>query len=247
LRSLEIKDLKKSFHGQSVLRGINLEIPAGQITVIIGGSGTGKSVLLKHIVGLVRPDSGQIFFDGINLFELGREEMNQVRMNFGMLFQDAALFDSMNVFENIAFPLRQHRKIGETELREIVKQKLRDINLSGIEEKYPSELSGGMRKRVGLARAIVLDPEVILYDEPTTGLDPVMAKAIDDLIVSTHQRLKATTVIISHDIHSSLRIANKIAMLHDGKVVAEGDPKSFLKSSNRVVTEFFEPVLRRDI
>jgi len=247
LRSLHIKNLVKSFNGQQVLKGINLEIPASQITVIIGGSGTGKSVLLKHIVGLVEPDSGEIFFDGLNLLELGRDEMNEVRMCFGMLFQDSALFDSMTVFENIAFPLRQHRKFSERELREIVKERLVDINLSGIEEKYPSELSGGMRKRVGLARAIVLDPEVILYDEPTTGLDPVMARAIDDLIVSTQQRLQATTIIISHDIHSSLRIANKIAMLHDGRVVAEGDPNSFLKSNNKVVTQFFEPVLRREI
>lgn len=242
---LEIRNLKKSFNGQRVLKGLNLKIPKGKITVIIGGSGTGKSVLLKHIIGLLQPDEGQILIDNQDVTRLDREEMKKLRMRFGMLFQDAALFDSMNVYENIAFPIREHRPMPESEIRRVVKEKLAEINLEGIENKMPSELSGGMRKRVGLARAIVLDPEIILYDEPTTGLDPVMSKAIDELIVSTQERLKATTIIISHDIHSTLRIANKIAMLHDGIVVAEGAPREFMNSKNVVVRSFLEPVLYR--
>lgn len=241
---LELVSLKKSFGKQQVLRGLNLKIHPGEITVIIGGSGQGKSVLLKHMVGLLYPDSGEILIDGKDMCTMDTEELRRVRMRFGLLFQDAALFDSMNVFENIAFPLREHTAYDEPTIHRIVKRKLEDIRLPGIELKFPSELSGGMRKRVGLARATVLNPEIILYDEPTTGLDPITTQAIDDLIVETQQSLKGTTIIISHDIPSTLRIANKIAMLHDGKIVAEGTPEEIIQSEMPIVQEFFNPVLK---
>jgi len=241
---LEIRDLQKSFAGQRVLKGLNLQIPAGQITVIIGGSGSGKSVMLKHIIGLIRPDFGEIRLDGENLFGMSPEKLKETRMRFGMLFQDAALFDSMSVYENIAFPLREHRpSMDEEQVAELVAQKLLQVGLPGVEHKMPSELSGGMRKRVGLARAIVLNPEIILYDEPTTGLDPVMSKAVDDLIVDTQRHLKGTTIIISHDIRATLRIANKVAMLHDGRIVAEGTPHEMAHSNIETVKNFIEPGL----
>lgn len=242
---LEVRNLKKSFNGQEVLRGLNVTFDRDCITVIIGGSGQGKSVFLKHLVGLIKPDSGEILLGGKNICSLERLELREVRKSFGLLFQDAALFDSMNVFENIAFPLIEHTDLKNNEIKRIVEEKLQQIRLPGIEEKMPNELSGGMRKRVGLARAIALDPEIILYDEPTTGLDPITTKAIDDLIVETQNNLKGASIIISHDIPSTLRIANKIAMLHDGKIVAEGTPKEMINSSNKVVQDFLRPVLDR--
>jgi len=240
---LEIKDLKRSFGPQQVLKGINLKINPGEITVIIGGSGSGKSVLLKHLIGLEKPDFGQIIIDGVDITKLEMEEKTKVRMRFGMLFQDGALFDYLNSYENIAFPLREHRKLKEPEIAKLVAEKLKQVGLSGIEKKMPSELSGGMRKRVGLARAIVLNPEIILYDEPTTGLDPVSSLAIDDLIVDTQNALKGTTVVISHDIRATLRIANRIAMLHDGRIVAEGTPKDFLSNPNPIIRSFLDPAI----
>lgn len=240
---LAIRDLQRSFGSQRVLKGVNLNIQRGLITVIIGGSGCGKSVMLKHIIGLMRPDFGKILLEGVDLFSLNREELKNARTRFGMLFQDAALFDSMNVYENIAFPIREHRPtMPEDAIAELVAEKLKQVGLPGVERKMPSELSGGMRKRVGLARAIVLNPEIILYDEPTTGLDPVMSKAIDDLIVSTHQHTEATTIIISHDIRATIRIANKVAMLHDGRIVAEGTPQQMVASREPIVRDFIQPV-----
>jgi phospholipid/cholesterol/gamma-HCH transport system ATP-binding protein len=243
---LELKGLQKSFGELQVLRGLNLKIPLGEILVIIGGSGTGKSVLLKHLVGLIRPDAGQILLDGRDLNQMDSEALKRERMRFGLLFQDAALFDSMNVYDNISFPLREHRKeLSEKEIAAIVRKKLAQVKLEGIEEKFPSELSGGMRKRVGLARATAMSPEIMLYDEPTTGLDPITTKAIDDLIVRMQQELKATSIIISHDIQSTLRIANRIAMLHDGKIVESGSPREFLESQNPIVQNFLGPALER--
>ncbi|MDB5036634.1 MAG: transporter related protein [Bacteriovoracaceae bacterium] len=240
---IEIQDLKKSFGSQMVLKGVNLVIPDGQITVIIGASGSGKSVLLKHLIGLSQPDSGKILVSGTDIAHLDSYHIKNVRMRFGMLFQDGALFDSMNVYENIAFPLREHRRMNEEEIRLLVAEKLKQVNLPGTEKKMPNELSGGMRKRVGLARAIVLNPEIILYDEPTTGLDPVSSQSIDDLIVSTQKHLNGTTVVISHDIRATLRIANKVAMLHDGKIVAEGTPDDFLTNPNPIVRSFLDPAI----
>ena len=240
---LEIRNLKRRFGNQQVLKGVNLKINAGEVTVIIGPSGCGKSVLLKHLIGLEQPDEGEIRIEGQNIVGLDRLAMKEVRMKFGMLFQDAALFDSMNVYENIAFPLREHRKLAESVIAQTVTEKLKAVGLSGIEKKNPSQLSGGMRKRVGLARAIVLNPEIILYDEPTTGLDPISSTAIDDLIVDTQQSLGGTTIIISHDIRATLRIANKVAMLHDGRIVAEGSPKEIYHSDNPIVRSFLDPAI----
>jgi phospholipid/cholesterol/gamma-HCH transport system ATP-binding protein len=237
---LEIRNLKKTFGTQHVLRGVNLKINTGEITIIIGSSGCGKSVLLKHLIGLLKPDEGQILLDGVNLVDLPKEQLKQARMRFGMLFQDAALFDSMNAYENIAFPLREHRRLSEDEIGGIVRQKLSQVGLKGVEKKLPSELSGGMRKRVGLARALVLNPEIVLYDEPTTGLDPISSHAIDELIVQTQQNIEGTSIIISHDIRATLRIANRVAMLHDGAIVAVGTPDEMVDSDNPIVRNFLD-------
>jgi len=236
---IEIVGLQKTFGTQKVLKGLNLTIPEGKITVIIGPSGSGKTVLLRHIIGLVRPDFGRIVIDGVDIFKLQSRELNEFRRRFGMLFQNAALFDSMNVFENVAFPLIERfrgRKLPD--LKRVVADKLSMVGLSGIESKMPSELSGGMRKRVGLARAVVLEPKIILYDEPTTGLDPIMTLAVDNLILSMQQKMKITSVVISHDIDSAFRIADQIAMIHGGVIAECGAPEVFRNSSNAFVQEF---------
>ncbi|MFH1148171.1 MAG: ABC transporter ATP-binding protein [Pseudomonadota bacterium] len=243
---IKLVDIHKSFNGLKVLDGLSLDINIGEITVIIGRSGGGKSVLLKHIIGLIRPDSGHIFLDDVDIVTLREKDLFKVRRRFGMLFQDGALFDSMTVGENVAFPLVEHTKLSRIEIAEIVAKKLADVRLSGIEDKYPSELSGGMRKRVGLARAIALDPEIILFDEPTTGLDPVTTAAIDELILDIKTRLNLTCIVISHDIKSTFKIAGKIAMLYQGKIMEEGSPEAFSDSSNPVVRSFIEGLPMED-
>lgn len=235
---INILDIHKSFGTQKVLDGMYLKIPKGKITVILGRSGIGKSVLLKHMIGLLRPDMGKVIVDGTDIWKLDIQKLNKFREKFGMLFQDAALFDSMNVFENVAFPLKEHTDFDEKKIKNIVREKLSLVDLYDIEEKIPSELSGGMRKRVGLARAIALDPEIILYDEPTTGLDPLMTDSVDKLILNTQQKLNITSVVISHDINSAFKIADKIAMIDNGKVLEEGDPKSFRASTKEKVQRF---------
>ena len=235
---IEITDLHKSFDSNAVLQGLNLTIPEGKITVIIGPSGCGKTVLLRHVIGLLKPDRGRVVVDKVNLSSLDRVQLNTFRERFGMLFQHAALFDSMNVFENVAFPLREHTKKSEDEIQKIVAEKLALVGLSGIEGKMPSDLSGGMRKRVGLARAIALKPQIILYDEPTTGLDPIMTEAIDNLILEMQHKLKITSVVISHDIPSAFRIADQISMVYKGRIVASGTPGVFRESKNEMVQEF---------
>lgn len=239
-RMIELVDVHKSFNGQKVLDGVNLSIEAGKITVIIGRSGGGKSVLVKHIIGLLKPDKGQILIDGVDIARLNDRQMNEIRKIFGMLFQDAALFDSMNVGENVAFPLREHTLLKPKIISEIVEQKLRQVGLRDVNNKLPSELSGGMRKRVGLARAIVLDPKIILFDEPTTGLDPMMADSIDTLIQETQKQTNATCVVISHDIKGTLKIAHKIAMLYNGKIIEVGTSDTFRSSDNPVVQQFIQ-------
>jgi phospholipid/cholesterol/gamma-HCH transport system ATP-binding protein len=239
---IKLVDLHKSFNKLKVLDGINLEINKGEIIVIIGRSGGGKSVLLKHIIGLIRPDAGHVFIDDIDITQLKEKDIYKIRRRFGMLFQDAALFDSMTVGQNIAFPLAEHTDLSKREIAEIVAGKLADVGLSGIEDKYPSELSGGMKKRVGLARAIAMDPEIILFDEPTTGLDPIMTAAIDELILGIQRRLNLTCVVISHDIQSTFKIANKIAMLYKGKIIETGDPESFRNSENSIVQGFLQGI-----
>jgi phospholipid/cholesterol/gamma-HCH transport system ATP-binding protein len=237
---ITLEKISKSFGKQMVLDELDLTLESKKITVIIGRSGGGKSVLLKHIIGLVKPDSGRILVDNIDISTLNEAEMNEIRKNFGMLFQDAALFDSMTVGENVAFPLKEHRRLPKKEMERIITEKLLQVGLTGVTGKMPSELSGGMRKRVGLARAIALDPKIILFDEPTTGLDPIMCDAIDRLIVETQQNTGSTCVVISHDIESTFKIAHRIAMLYKGKIIAYGSPEDIQSSSNPVLRQFIE-------
>jgi phospholipid/cholesterol/gamma-HCH transport system ATP-binding protein len=244
---IKLVDIYKSFGRQKVLDGLNLDIEDGKTTVIIGGSGGGKSVLLKHIIGLLKPDSGQVIVDDVDIASLNDRDLNEVRKKFGMLFQEAALFDSMNVMENVAFPLREHTRKKEKEIREIVKERLRAVGLTGIEDKMPSELSGGMRKRVGLARAIALHPQIVLFDEPTTGLDPVMTEAINELIVETQKKFNLTCVVISHDVQSIFTVGHKIAMLYEGRIIEYGTPDKIKMSSNPVLRQFLSGSLEGPI
>ncbi len=237
---IKLIKITKSFKSQKVLNELDLNIDPEKITVIIGQSGGGKSVLLKHIIGLIRPDSGQIIIDGIDITNLNDKKLNEIRKKFGMLFQDAALFDSMTVGENVAFPLNEHTRLSRKEVNKTVNEKLNLVGLENVTHKMPSELSGGMRKRVGLARAIALDPKIVLFDEPTTGLDPIMRESVDELIVSTQKRTKATFVIISHDIESAFTIAHKVAMLYQGKIVAVGTPDEIRSSNNSFVKRFIK-------
>ncbi len=237
---IQLIDIHKSFGSNVVLNGLNLSIEKGEVTVIIGRSGGGKSVLLKHIIGLIRPDAGAINIDGKDITRFNDRELNRLRKKFGMLFQEAALFDSMTVGQNIAFPLEEHTKLKSGEIMEIVREKLGQVGLTGIENKMPSELSGGMKKRVGLARAIALEPEILLFDEPTTGLDPIMSDAIGRLIVDIQSKLNVTCIVISHDIYGTLRIAHKIAMLYDGVIIESGTPEEIKNSGNPVLQQFIE-------
>lgn len=238
--TITIRGLRKSFGTQVVLDDVDLTIPAGQTTVVLGPSGTGKSVLLKLVVGLIPPDSGAIELDGKDLTRMSRDEIFRVRRRFGMLFQDGALFDSMTVHENIAFPIRRHTSRSEDEIREIVGEKLRAVGLANAGSKFPAELSGGMRKRVGLARAIALDPDVVFFDEPSSGLDPVTASAIDDLILEMQRVKPRTFLVISHDLASTLKIADRIGMLFKGKLVESGPKDEVLASQNPTLRQFLD-------
>lgn len=235
---IELVDIYKSFGSQQVLKGINLGIPKGQTTVIIGRSGGGKSVMLKHMIGLIKPDQGRVLVGGGDIVRMSDHQLNQVRRRFGMLFQEAALFDSMTVLDNVAFPLREHTNLSEKQVREKVSEKLAMVGLPEVEHKMPSELSGGMRKRVGLARAIALEPEIILYDEPTTGLDPPLSAAINRLIAETQEKLGVTSVVISHDIEGAYQVGQNIAMLYQGEIIAQGTPAEIRDSSDEVVQQF---------
>jgi phospholipid/cholesterol/gamma-HCH transport system ATP-binding protein len=235
---IKLVDLHKSFGRQKVLDGLDIEMEDGKTTVIIGRSGGGKSVLLKHIIGLLRPDRGQVLIDGVDITKLNDRKLNEIRKKFGMLFQEAALFDSMTVGENVAFPLREQTSMKEKEIRETVAERLRSVGLTGVEAKIPSELSGGMRKRVGLARAIAMRPQIVLFDEPTTGLDPVMTEAINRLILDTQKNYNLTCVVISHDIRSIFEIGHRIAMLYEGKIIEYGTPEELRASRNPVIVQF---------
>lgn len=237
---IELRNIHKAFGRQRVLRGLDLTIPKGKITVILGPSGSGKSVTLKHMIGLMRPDKGKILVDGIDVNELDSEALTKFRRRFGMVFQHAALFDSMNVYENIAFPLRESNHHAEEDIRKKVRNALAAVELEGVEEKMPSQLSGGMRKRVGFARAVILRPEILLYDEPTTGLDPLMTDAVDNLILDMQHGLPITSVVISHDITSAFRVADQIAMLSGGRIIEVGPPDLMKRSRNAVVRRFIE-------
>lgn len=240
---IKLENLYKSFNNHAVLQGLSLSIPTGKITVILGPSGIGKSVTLKLIIGLLKPDRGRVLVDGTDINKLNDQELNRFRRHFGMLFQSAALFDSLTVADNVAFPIREHTHKSDSEIRQIVTEKLRLVGLPSAHDKYPSELSGGMRKRVGLARAIALEPDIILYDEPTTGLDPLTCKAINELIVTMQKELHTTAVIISHDIESTFQVADKIAMIDHGRIVAEGSPAEFRRSSHEAVQKFLGAAL----
>ncbi|MBC7362257.1 MAG: ABC transporter ATP-binding protein [Candidatus Aminicenantes bacterium] len=238
MSKIKIVDLHKSFGEKKVLKGVNLEIQPGETMVIIGQSGSGKSVLLKHIIGIMKPDSGKIFVDGQEITSLSSEEMMKLSRKFGMLFQGAALFDSLTVAENVAFGLRRHTNLSEEEIKEMVTASLERVGLRGVENLLPYELSGGMKKRVGLARAIAYSPEIILYDEPTTGLDPIRADAINDLILQLKKDLKVTSIVITHDMNTTYKVADRIAMLYDGRIIEVGTPEEIKNSANPVVQQF---------
>jgi len=244
---IKLVDVHKSFGSQVVLDDLSLEIPAGKITAVIGPSGEGKSVLLKHMIGLMRPDRGQVHVEGENITALRRFEMNRVWEKFGMLFQNAALFDSMTVFENVAFPLEEKTRLSRAEIRDRVHDALENVGLQGIDRKYPDELSGGMKKRVGLARALLLNPRIILFDEPTTGLDPIICRAIHQLIRETHERYGYTAVIVSHEIPEIFDISDSVAMLYKGKIIATDTPEAIQRSEHPVVRQFISGSLEGPI
>ena len=238
---IEIVDLHKSFGEHQVLTGINLSVPAGNTCVILGGSGSGKTVLMKHMIGLLKPDSGQVIIDGEDLVPMGPEDLERMRHKFGMVFQAAALFDSMNVYDNVAFPLREHRSMSEEEIQKLVREKLDLMGLPRVaEQKYPADLSGGMRKRVGLARAIVMNPKIVLYDEPTTGLDPITTDYVDEMILAAQRELGITSVVISHDIASAFNIADQIAFLNKGVILEQGPPEQVRASQHPAVKVFLQ-------
>jgi phospholipid/cholesterol/gamma-HCH transport system ATP-binding protein len=235
---IEIRNLFKSFNGTMVLRGVNFVIPKGDTTVIIGKSGCGKSVLLRHLVGLLKPDRGEILIEGTDIVPLSERALSPFRKKFGMLFQGSALFDSMSVYENVAFPLREERRYKEDEIKQRVAETLGIVGLAGIERKMPGELSGGMRKRVALARAVIRRPEVVLYDEPTTGLDPITSDRINDLIVELNDKLHVTSVAVTHDMKSVFKIADRIALLDGGVVAMTGSREDFLNSKDERIQNF---------
>jgi phospholipid/cholesterol/gamma-HCH transport system ATP-binding protein len=235
---IEIKNVYKSFGSLKVLRGVNLSVEKGESVTVIGGSGSGKSVLIKHIIGLLFPDRGDVIVDGQRLNHIDGRSLNEVRKKFGMLFQMAALFDSLSVWENVGFSLMQHTKMSDAEIRAAATEKLALVGLKDIEDKMPAELSGGMKKRVGLARAIAINPSIILYDEPTTGLDPISADAINDLIIDLRKKLGVTSVAITHDMHSAYKISDRIAMLYKGEILEVGTPDEIKQTSNPIVHQF---------
>jgi phospholipid/cholesterol/gamma-HCH transport system ATP-binding protein len=235
---IEVSHLRKNFGDSVILNDVSFRVETGESVVIIGRSGGGKSVLLKHLVGLLTPDSGTVAIDGENICGLNERQLLRVRQKFGMLFQGAALFDSLTVAENVAFALRRLRHCTEAEIQNKVADALEMVELSGTEDKSPSELSGGMRKRVGLARAIVYEPEIVLYDEPTTGLDPVVSDSIDQLIMRVRDQLKVTTVVVTHDMRSARRVGQRILMLHDKKIYVSGTPDEIFDSTDPIVHRF---------
>ena len=235
---IKVSRLRKSFNGQPVLNGIDLEVPDGSITIIIGRSGGGKSVFLKHLLGLMRPDGGCIEVGGVDLARLRGRALDEVRKRYGVVFQSGALFDSMTCRDNVAFPLREKFRLTPANLVKRVDRALAQVELEGIGDKYPEEVSGGMRKRVAIARALVTEPEIVFFDEPTTGLDPVLVNTIHHLILELHRRLHFTAVMVSHEIPEIFEIADRVGMLHEGRIVELGPPAAIQGSSNPVVQQF---------
>ncbi len=237
---IEIQQLTKSFDDHAVLDRLDLTIESGKTSVIIGRSGEGKSVLLKHVIGLIKPDDGRVLVDGVDISHLSGRPLDELRMKFGMLFQGAALFDSMTVEENVAFPLAEHTTLSSEAIRERVRECLSLVGLEGVEALVPAELSGGMRKRVGLARALAMNPEIILYDEPTTGIDPIMSDVINDLVVALRDRFKVTSMIVTHDMRSAYKVADQIGMLYNGRIIETGTPEEIRNSANPIVQQFIK-------
>ena len=235
---IRVENLRKSFGGQPVLKGVNLEVNRGEIMIVIGQSGGGKTVLLKHLLGLLRADAGRIVVAGVDITELRGEALDAVRRRYGVVFQGGALFDSMSVFDNVAFPLRERTALGRAEIAERANAKLEQVGLGGMGEKNPAEISGGMRKRVAIARALVTEPEIVFFDEPTTGLDPVLVNTIHGLIVDLHAKFTFTAVMVSHEIPEIFKIAQKVAMLYDGRIVEAGPAETIQNSPNPVIQQF---------
>lgn len=235
-----IRGLKKSFGRQRVFDSLDLDIVHGETLVVIGRSGCGKSVLLKHITGLMKPDAGEIMFEGEDITRFTRKKLYHMRLHFGMLFQSSALFDSMTVGENVALPLRKHSQMSDEEIARVVSEKLELVGLTGVQTQYPAEMSGGMKKRIGLARAVAMNPQMVLYDEPTTGLDPIMADVINELIRTLQRELAVTSVVVTHDIKSAYHVGDRIAMLHEGKIIYSGTPEEVRRTDDPVLRQFIE-------
>ncbi|OGW92112.1 MAG: ABC transporter ATP-binding protein [Omnitrophica bacterium RIFCSPHIGHO2_02_FULL_63_14] len=235
---ISIRNLTKNFGPRRILDGVNLDIYEGETLVIMGGSGCGKSTLLRHLIGSIRPDTGEVWMFGRDIAKATEDEMDEIRKKFGMLFQSGALFDSMTVGENIALPLREHTKLDDNIIQIVIRMKLELVGLRGFERLMPSQLSGGMKKRVGLARAIVMDPRIVFYDEPTAGLDPVMTGVVDKLTIDLTKKLQITSVVVTHDMNSVFRIADRIIMLHMGKIVETGTPDEIRRSQNPLIRQF---------
>lgn len=232
------ENLHKAFDGQPVLRGLSLEVATGEIMIVIGRSGGGKTVFLKHLLGLVRPDAGRVLVNGTDITRLPPRALDRIRERYGVVFQGGALFDSMTVFDNVAFPLREKTRIPAGEIATRVEEKLGQVGLTGMGHKYPAEISGGMKKRVAIARALITEPEIVFFDEPTTGLDPVLVNAIHHLILDLHRKFRFTAVVVSHEIPEIFQIAQRVAMLHDGVIVEAGTPDAIQASPNPVVQQF---------
>ena len=235
---IEVRDLEKSFGEHRVLDHVSFKIEKSESVVIIGASGGGKSVLLKHLIGLLKPDAGEVFIAGENITRMNERDLMRVRRRFGMLFQGAALFDSMNVAENVSFLLRREGQTPKAEIDQRVHEVLEMVELDGTEEKMPAELSGGMRKRVGLARAVIYKPEILLYDEPTTGLDPIVSDSIDHLILRVVEKFHVTSIVVTHDMRSARRVGRKIMMLHEGKIYTTGTPEEIFGSTDPIIHRF---------
>ena len=237
---IKVEGLTKSFGRQAVLRELNLEVATGTITIVIGRSGGGKSVFLKHLIGLIRPDAGRILVDGVDISRLRGRALDEIRRTYGVVFQGGALFDSMTCYDNVAFPLREKLRTPPEELTKRVEAALGQVGLEGVGAKYPAEISGGMRKRVAIARALVTEPEIVFFDEPTTGLDPVLVNTIHHLILNLHRQARFTAVVVSHEIPEIFEIADAVAMLHEGRIVEVGPPATIQRSTNPIVRRFIK-------
>jgi len=235
-----VEGLEKRFGSTTVLSGVNMRVERSEVAVIIGGSGAGKTTLLRVLIGLERATAGRVLVAGVDLAALSERELNRARRKFGMVFQYSALLDSMNVFDNVAFPLREHSKLNVREIKDKVLDKLKVLGLDGTSQRFPSQLSGGMRKRVGLARALMLEPEVLMYDEPTSGLDPITSRTVDELILETRERFGVTSIVISHDMAGALQIADRIFVLDKGRVAASGTPRELASGNNEIVAEYIQ-------